>query len=415
MNTSTSPKVLTSGRATRRPCAPSAGWPIDRPRRPRVRRSSSLGRRVQQGSTALYYSADWQVLEERDGGGIARVSMVWSPVYIDAVIARDRDSDSNGSLEERLYVAHDANFNVSSILNTSGSAVERFLLDPYGSPTFLDAAWSVIGSSAYAWTHLHQGGWQSAASSLCHFRHREFSPTLGRWMTNDPIHFRAKDFNLYRAYSGNALSFNDASGLAAYHGDPKPKPGTGSGNPNIDCGPDASAPVPPDIGHPPRPRVGFCYWSIASIHGEGYECGGSWLTQDHGIRNLEAACERLRTTCNQRCQRLVISGHGALPLVGFSEIAQGCWMNPGFPPRLVVTPDLQRAARCLQAILPGDAYVQMGACHTFPGNPPAYFGACLKALARLMDRKVCACVGCGLISEPDCRTRCTGKWCCAQP
>ncbi|HMP02454.1 MAG TPA: hypothetical protein PKC45_08150, partial [Gemmatales bacterium] len=110
-----------------------------------MRRPSWRNRRTKQGGTALYYSADWQVLEERDGGGIARVSMVWSPVYIDAMIARDRDSDSNGSLEERLYVAHDANFNASSIINTSGSAVERFILDPYGSPTFLDGSWSAIG------------------------------------------------------------------------------------------------------------------------------------------------------------------------------------------------------------------------------------------------------------------------------
>ena len=143
----------------------------------------ALGRRIKQGSTAFYYSADWQVLEERDSGGVARVSMVWSPVYIDAMITRDRDSDTNGSLEERLYVAHDANFNVSSIIGTNGRALERFILDPYGSPTFLDGSWSTLGGSAYAWTHLHQGGRQSAASSLYHFRHRDLSPSLGRWVT----------------------------------------------------------------------------------------------------------------------------------------------------------------------------------------------------------------------------------------
>ncbi len=139
----------------------------------------ALGRRVQQGSTALYYSADWQVIEERDGGGIARVSMVWSPVYIDAMIARDRDADVNGSLEERLYVAHDANFNVSSILNTGGSTLERFILAPYGSPTFLNGSWSAIGASAYSWTHLHQGGRFSSGSGLYVQNEGSFSATLG--------------------------------------------------------------------------------------------------------------------------------------------------------------------------------------------------------------------------------------------
>ncbi|HMP02453.1 MAG TPA: RHS repeat-associated core domain-containing protein [Gemmatales bacterium] len=121
-------------------------------------------------------------------------------------------------MEKRLYVAHDANFNVSSILNTSGSAVERYVLDPYGSPTFLNGSWSAIGTSAYAWSHLHQGGRQSAASSLCHFRHREFSPTLGRWMTNDPIGFHGWDLSLYRAFAGTPRSIRDPEGLLACQG-----------------------------------------------------------------------------------------------------------------------------------------------------------------------------------------------------
>jgi YD repeat-containing protein len=85
-------------------------------------RYDALNRRIEENAgaaRALFYTAEWQVIEERTSG-VARVSYVWSPVYIDALIVRDRDADNNGSLEERLYAAHDANFNVSSIISTSG-------------------------------------------------------------------------------------------------------------------------------------------------------------------------------------------------------------------------------------------------------------------------------------------------------
>ena len=46
------------------------------------------------GGTAseLYYSASWQVVEERQSG-VAKVPYVWSPVYVDAMIERDRDTN----------------------------------------------------------------------------------------------------------------------------------------------------------------------------------------------------------------------------------------------------------------------------------------------------------------------------------
>jgi hypothetical protein len=38
------------------------------------------------------------------------VQYVWSPVYVDALILRDRDTDADGTIDERLYVAQDANY-----------------------------------------------------------------------------------------------------------------------------------------------------------------------------------------------------------------------------------------------------------------------------------------------------------------
>src|SRR5262249_16333015 len=91
-------------------------------------------------TTDFYFSAAWQVLEERVGGN-ATSQYVWSPVYVDALILRDRDTDANGSLDERLWVEQDANFNVTALVNGSGSVVERYIEDPFGVSTAYDTNW----------------------------------------------------------------------------------------------------------------------------------------------------------------------------------------------------------------------------------------------------------------------------------
>jgi RHS repeat-associated protein len=160
----------------------------------------------------FYYSDQWQVLEERVGGQ-AQVQYVWSPVYVDALVLRDRDTDANGSLDERLWAQQDANWNVTALLDGTGAVVERYTYDPYGTATVYDANWDVrTGGSAYAWAYLHQGGRIDKDTRLCDFRHRFYSPTLGRWATTDPLGPIISDKNLYRYVSGSPVSYLDPNG-----------------------------------------------------------------------------------------------------------------------------------------------------------------------------------------------------------
>src|SRR2546423_1572490 len=73
-------------------------------------------------SNHLYYTSAWQVIEERTGT-TPKVQYVWSAQYIDALVERDRDANNSNSvgLEERLYAQHDANFNTTALISTSGS------------------------------------------------------------------------------------------------------------------------------------------------------------------------------------------------------------------------------------------------------------------------------------------------------
>ncbi|MCI0738942.1 MAG: hypothetical protein L0Y72_07850 [Gemmataceae bacterium] len=177
----------------------------------------ALNRRIVEtvsGSTRdIFFSAAWQVLEEREGSTV-KLQYVWSPVYIDALILRDRDADGNtgNGMEERFYVQQDANANVTAIISVSGSVVERFVYDPYGQVTFLNSSWTILGGSAYAWVVLHQGGRLDPATGLYNFRFRDLSVTLGRWLQLDPIGIVAGT-NLYRALGNGPTNITDPSGL----------------------------------------------------------------------------------------------------------------------------------------------------------------------------------------------------------
>jgi RHS repeat-associated protein len=162
-----------------------------------------VGRRIQEthGGTVndLYYSSNWQVLEERTGGvSTATVQYLWSPVYVDALVLRDRSTHNNGTMDERLWVQQDANWNVSALVNNSGTVVERYVYDPYGQVTYLNASWSTISGSAYAWIYGFQGVRLDTATSNNYSRHREYRPTISRFLQNDPIRYRARDNDLYR-------------------------------------------------------------------------------------------------------------------------------------------------------------------------------------------------------------------------
>jgi RHS repeat-associated protein len=160
--------------------------------------------------TDRFFSQEWQLLETKAGSNTVTRN-VWSPAYVDGLVTRDRDTDSNGTLDERLYSLQDANWNTTGLVNTSGTVVERDTYSPFGVVTFRDASGAVIGSSAKDWVFLHQGGEKIAAGDY-EFRNRVVSPTLGRWLSNDPIGFSAGDVNTYRALTNNPILQVDPTG-----------------------------------------------------------------------------------------------------------------------------------------------------------------------------------------------------------
>ena len=183
----------------------------------------------------VYYSQNWQVLEERlrtPAGAIpttADTRFVWSPVYVDAMVVRDRNADGNtttgtGGLEERVYALQDANWNTTAIIAAAGvpgvaagAVINRFIYAPYGRSDVLTAAWATAGATTPTpWAHRFQGLEFTDVTNLFHARNRDYSFALGRFIQLDPIGFSAGDNNWYRFVGNGPTGKVDPSGLAEW-------------------------------------------------------------------------------------------------------------------------------------------------------------------------------------------------------
>jgi RHS repeat-associated protein len=186
----------------------------------------------------FYYNDNWQVTEIRkevsgteDPDPLSQY--VWHPYYIDALILRDYDSDTDGT-SVRYYYTQDTIFNVVSILNASGTVLERYGYTPYGQAEVLDANFSADsdGLSDMANDVTFTGQRFDVESGLMLYRHRYYHPVIGTFCSNDPIGYEGSKWNLYEYVESSPLVKTDPLGLA-----PARSPG-GYGN---YCGPTRAA------------------------------------------------------------------------------------------------------------------------------------------------------------------------------
>ncbi len=166
----------------------------------------------------FYYSNRWQAIEERLGSSSTPDRhFVWGLRYIDDLVLRDRST--TGTLNERLYAVQDANWNVTSVTDTSAAVQERYRYSAYGEPTFLDATLAPItAGGSFEWEALYCGYRWDTESGLYQVRFRNLQPCLGMWCTFDPLGVSNNEVNLLRYVSNATLTLVDPFGL-------QPRPG----------------------------------------------------------------------------------------------------------------------------------------------------------------------------------------------
>jgi RHS repeat-associated protein len=144
-----------------------------------------------------YYNADWQLLETRKTTDPEahpetlnpEYQFIWSLRYIDAPVLRDENKNGDGDCtdpeDERLFFTNDANMNVTALIGTDGTVLERYAYTPYGKPSFFDASWNPRAASAYDNAILYCGYYYDQETGLYHVRNRYLDSLLGRWLSWD--------------------------------------------------------------------------------------------------------------------------------------------------------------------------------------------------------------------------------------
>ncbi len=163
--------------------------------------------------------ADWQCLEERDSSGDLVARFTYSPGYIDAVAVQERDLNSDDDFSdanEVVYYHSNTLFTVYGLSDSGGSVIERYRYDAYGGATVLDTDGSADadGISDVENPYLFTGRRLDLESTLMQYRNRCYAPTLGRFVSRDPVGYRG-GFGLYAYATARPTSRGDAMGLDA--------------------------------------------------------------------------------------------------------------------------------------------------------------------------------------------------------
>ncbi len=156
--------------------------------------------------TRSFFNENWQELESKTEPGVSTpgqsgelTTYVWGLRYVDDLVCRERG-------EEKLYSLQDANWNVVCVTDKSGDVKERYIYDAFGKR-------SAQMNSAIDFDRAFTGQVLDAETGLMLYRNRYFSPSLGRFVSRDPIEYFGEDTNLMRYVRNNTVLSSDPMGL----------------------------------------------------------------------------------------------------------------------------------------------------------------------------------------------------------
>ncbi len=181
------------------------------------------------------YYAGQSNIEERNGSNQSIKDRVWGLSYVDEAVQTRVNTNPTGAGGAASWTSYwlcqDANYNVLGVVNASGNLAERYEYSAYGqrqvfassgsndpgcyTPTSMSGRVVATGSVVEPWGINevgHQGLVHDEESGLIYNRARMLSPTLGRFMQEDPLKYIPGP-DLYLYLRSSPVDLTDASGL----------------------------------------------------------------------------------------------------------------------------------------------------------------------------------------------------------
>ncbi len=116
---------------------------------------------------------------------------------------------------QTYYYHRDALGSVTEVSDATGAIVERYEYDVYGEVSIFDGSDNSLTTSAIGNPYLFTGRRFDPESGNYYYRARVYSPTLGRFLSMDPLGFAAGDYNLYRYVFNSPTNLTDPTGEIA--------------------------------------------------------------------------------------------------------------------------------------------------------------------------------------------------------
>ena len=161
-----------------------------------------------------YYNDQWRPVETRLNSETDPTTQhIWHPEDRYTLLLRDRDTTSNGTLDERLYLLKDY-LDPAAVIDKTGTVQERYAFTTFGRPLIQASDFTPRTTSAHAWDLLFHIEFEDPETGYHNYGYRFYIPGVGKWPSRDPIGERG-GVNLY-GFVGNKPSENfDNLGLAA--------------------------------------------------------------------------------------------------------------------------------------------------------------------------------------------------------
>ncbi|NNM85576.1 MAG: RHS repeat-associated core domain-containing protein [Phycisphaerales bacterium] len=179
------------------------------------------GNGVAAGTTNyIYYDSQWQAIEVRNNGTAASdvtSQTVWSAAYVNSPVLQDTYSGGTIQLNSRIYFLHDANWNTTAVVGYNATTqtwgvAQRYVYSPYGSILILNSDFSTPPSGTQPISnYLYQGMALDAVTGLYYARNRNYSPSLGVWISQDPLQY-VNGANTYQMEMGGPVGAVDPRG-----------------------------------------------------------------------------------------------------------------------------------------------------------------------------------------------------------